>query len=200
MAAMYRVSSRSFPNRQTVLKDTSASIVPKEGYESDIMKNPYIAYNCLRIVNENIAVATNGSQTDPIAEKLASGMNIRDSLVTVLHALDYEHDDYNTPRIAAVVCNNSREGYLGIVRKDAVLVRAFLMEPSTAYYVCTYEHNTPTPHYADAEFSAETAADACTYVLGKGAFAQLERPITAACAVSRAGGGFELAAADAPVA
>lgn len=38
-AAMYRVSSRSFPNRMAVLKPEAASIVPKPGYEGDVFKN-----------------------------------------------------------------------------------------------------------------------------------------------------------------
>ena len=52
LAAMYRVSSRSFPNREAQLKDNLVSIVPKKGWESDVFKNPYIAYNCARIVGD----------------------------------------------------------------------------------------------------------------------------------------------------
>jgi IMP cyclohydrolase len=47
LVALYRVSSRSFPNRQTRMIGQAVAIVPKEGFESDIYKNPYIAYNCL---------------------------------------------------------------------------------------------------------------------------------------------------------
>ena len=35
----YRVSSRSFPNRQCLKFDNRASIVPKEGFEKDIFEN-----------------------------------------------------------------------------------------------------------------------------------------------------------------
>ncbi len=196
-AAMYRVSSRSFPNRQTVLTESSAAIVPMPGHEADIMRNPYIAYNCLRITGRT-AIATNGSQTDPIAEKIASGMRVRDAFITVLQALDYEHDSYDTPRIAAAVHAGEKIGYLGIVRKDALLVQEFELAPGTAYYVCTYEHNAPGNSYSDNEFCAETADAACDYVLGQGVFAQLERPVTAACAVGDAKGGFQIAAKDAP--
>ena len=34
----YRVSSRSFPNRQCLKFDNRASIVPKEGFEKDIFE------------------------------------------------------------------------------------------------------------------------------------------------------------------
>ena len=101
-AAMYRVSSRSFPNREARLKNETVSIMPRKGFEDDLNKNPYIAYNCIRLAG-NFAVATNGSHTDPITEKILSGMNVRDALAFCMLALDYEKDSFNTPRIAAVV-------------------------------------------------------------------------------------------------
>ena len=195
LSAMYRVSSRSFPNRRASQKDSTVAIIPKEGHQDDIYKNPYIAYNCLRLIGD-YAVATNGAQTDPIAERLEAGMNMRDALVTALFGLDYEHDHLNTPRIAAIVQHNNTEGYLGIVRHDALLVRAFTLEPGEAYYVCTYEHNIPADDYSDREFDVNTAEEACEYVLGQGVFRTLERPITAACALSNGNGGFEIAAID----
>ena len=195
-AAMYRVSSRSFPNRRAVVQDSTAAIVPKPGFEDDIMKNPYIAYNCLRLVGR-IAVATNGSQTDPIAEKIESGMSIRDALVSVLCALDYEKDDYNTPRIAAIADPGADLGYLGIVRHDALHVQAFPMTPGKAYYVCTYEHNRTSEEYADPAFDCADAEDACQYMLGRGVFADMEKPVSAACAIETSGGGYEIAAFDA---
>jgi len=195
---MYRVSSRSFPNRYAVQSGTAVSIIPKPGSERDVMRNPYIAYNCLRIVGST-AVATNGSQTDPIADKLLSGMSIRDAIVTVLQALDYEHDSYDTPRIAAAVDQVTEEAYLGIVRRDALLVRGFALQPGSAFYVCTYEHNCPCEQYGDDGFDVADAADACNYVLGRGVFAELERPITAACAVATAEGTFGVAVEEAPL-
>ena len=38
LTAMYRVSSRSFPNLRTQKMDNAIAIVPKEGFESDIYK------------------------------------------------------------------------------------------------------------------------------------------------------------------
>ena len=97
--AMYRVSSRSFPNRHIVKLDQMLTVVPRPGAEQDIQKNPYIAYNAIRI-DENWAVATNGTHTDPIFEKLRAGIGPREALSMVLLALDYEKDAYSTPRIA----------------------------------------------------------------------------------------------------
>ena len=65
LEAMYRVSARSYPNRQTKRMGQAIAVVPKEGFESDIYKNPYIAYNCLRLVGD-YAVVGNGTHTDPI--------------------------------------------------------------------------------------------------------------------------------------
>lgn len=192
-AAMYRVSSRSFPNREASITNEKISIIPKAGFESDISKNPYIAYNCVRLAGD-FAIATNGSQTDPITEKIASGMEVRDALATCMLALDYEKDDYDTPRISAVVSKTSSLGYLAIIRKDALHVAEFALEPGKAYYVATYEHVTPSKcHYSDNAFDATTSADACDYIMTKGVFADLEKPVTAAAALAT-DNGFELAA------
>ena len=193
-AAMYRVSSRSFPNREAKLINGVVSIMPRKGFEDDLSKNPYIAYNCIKTAGK-YAVVTNGSQTDPIAEKINSGMTVRDAIATCLLALDYEKDDYNTPRIVAVADKDNPVGFLGIVRKDALHVAEFSLVPGKAYYVATYEHNTPAGcHYKDDNFDADTAQEACEYVIGKVVFADLENPVTAAAAVANEYG-FDLATA-----
>ncbi len=190
--AMYRVSSRSFPNREAKIKGETISIMPRAGFEGDLAKNPYIAYNCVRLAG-SYAIATNGSQTDPITEKIASGMSVRDAVASCLLALDYEKDDYNTPRIVAIVDRENPVGYLGIIRHDAIHVSEFALEPGVAYYVATYEHNTPSRcHYSDKAFDATTADDACNYIMGKGVFADLEKSVTAAAAIATETG-FELA-------
>ena len=190
-SAMYRVSSRSFPNRMAVENDGKIAVVPRPGAEGDLAKNPYISYNCLRIAGE-WAIATNGSQTDPITEKIASGMPVRDAITLGLLALDYEHDSLDTPRIVAVVHRTEPIGFLGIIRKDALLVREFALEPGVARYISTYEKNAPCDSNVDREFDAACQDCAAHYVVNGGVFADFEQPVTSAAAME-CGDGFELA-------
>ena len=172
--AAYRVSSRSFPNRRVVERDGTLTVAPTA--DAPETNNPYISYNCVRTTDDGeAAVVGNGTQVDPIVEKLELGYPARDALAETLLALDYEKDDYDTPRIAGVV---GEESYVGIVRRDALLVES--VEAPTL--VATYEKDRPEP----AELAATTP----------GAMAEelyefdFEHPVCAA-AVARAGDGFE---------
>ncbi len=185
--AMYRVSSRSFPNREAKIIGENVSIMPRKGFEDDLSKNPYIAYNCIRMAKE-FAIVTNGSHTDPIVEKIAAGMSVRDALTLSLLAMDYEKDDYDTPRIAAVVSNKSNQGFLGIVTKDSVVVRGFELTPGVAYYLSTYEKTLPNLHNIDKDFSAKSANEIAQYVINKGVFSNFEHPVTSAIALSNDNG------------
>jgi IMP cyclohydrolase len=130
----YRVSSRSFPNRRVVERDGVLTVAPTpDAPESD---NPYISYNCVREGGDGVVVG-NGSHVDPIAEKLDIGYPARDALAESLLALDYEKDDYDTPRIAAVV--GAETAFVATVRRDALLVEE-VEEPTL---VATYEMDTP---------------------------------------------------------
>ena len=189
--AMYRVSSRSFPNREATQKGDVVSIMPRDGFEDDLKKSPYIAYNCVRLAGE-YGIVSNGSHTDPIAEKIAMGLPPRDALALTLLAMDYEKDDYNTPRIVAVIKQNSGEAYLGIVRKDAVIVRSFDLKPGDAYYISTYEKDTPQDENHDTAFDAVNAQEACTYIVKKGVFADFELPVTSAAVIAN-GEAFDIA-------
>ncbi len=148
----YRVSSRSFPNRKVTTRDDALTVGPTE--DAPETDNPYVAYNCLRVVDSpggETAVFGNGSQVDPVAEKVEMGYPARDALATGLLALDYEKDDYDTPRIAATISED--EAYVAIVRKDALVVEP-VEEPTL---VATYEKDSPQPFEFDAD-DAETAA------------------------------------------
>jgi IMP cyclohydrolase len=170
----YRVSSRSFPNRKIIEREGTLTVVPTA--EADETDNPYVSYNCIRPVEERVVIG-NGSHTDPIAEKLTLGYPARDALALSLLALDFEKDDYDTPRIAGIV---GEESYVGIVRRDGLLVRE-VTEPTL---VATYEKDSPEPTEFDAE-SASAAADAAYD-------ADFEHPVCAA-GVARTGDGFETA-------
>ncbi|MEG2076944.1 MAG: IMP cyclohydrolase, partial [Victivallaceae bacterium] len=57
VSALYRVSSRSFPNRETVRQGDIVSVMPRAGFEDDLKKNPYITYNCVRFAGSWAVVA-----------------------------------------------------------------------------------------------------------------------------------------------
>ncbi|MDO5825223.1 MAG: IMP cyclohydrolase [Methanosphaera sp.] len=172
--ASYRVSSRSFPNRKSVVNDNNVAIIPTKGSESDIYKNPYISYNCIDVVDD-VCVITNGSHTDIIAGKIREGMNLRDSLAYSLLTMDYEKDDYNTPRIGAAI-NKDGNGFIGIVTDSSLEV--IKVNPNESYYVSTYEHNSPR----SVEYEAADAQEACEYIFGKGAFSEFTNPVTSCAA------------------
>ena len=171
--AAYRVSSRSFPNRRVIDRGGTLTVAPTAAApETD---NPYISYNCLRTTAEDThAVVGNGTQVDPITEKLESGYPPRDALAESLLALDYEKDDYDTPRIAGVV---GEESYVGIVRRDALLVES-VGEPTL---VATYEEDAPEPDALEATDPSAMAAELYDR--------DFEHPVCAA-AVAADGGGF----------
>jgi IMP cyclohydrolase len=174
--AAYRVSSRSFPNRKIVERDSALTVAPTE--DAPETDNPYISYNCTRSVESDSAVVGNGSHVDPITEKLELGYPARDALAESLLALDYEKDDYDTPRIAGVLGEDA--AYIGTVRKDALLVRE-VTEPTL---VATYEKDTPEAF----DFNAETAKKAASEAYDL----DFEHSICAA-GVARTDEGFEFA-------
>jgi len=176
----YRVSSRSFPNRELTAREGALTVGPTaDAPETD---NPYVSYNCLRVVDTptgETAAFGNGSHVDPIAEKLEVGYPARDALAESLLALDYEKDDYDTPRIAATIGGDG-EALIGTVRKDALLVET-VEEPTL---VATYEKNAPEAFAFEADSAAAAASEA--YDL------EFEHAVCAA-GVARTDDGFETA-------
>ncbi|SMO33017.1 IMP cyclohydrolase [Halorubrum cibi] len=151
----YRVSSRSFPNRRVVDRDGTLTVGSTPGApETD---NPYVSYNCARRVatptGEPLAVLGNGSHVDPIAEKLELGYPARDALATPLLALDFEKDDYDTPRVAGVI--GAETATIGTVRRDALLVEA--VESPTL--VATYERDAPGAYDLEATDAGAAASE-----------------------------------------
>ncbi|PSP85746.1 IMP cyclohydrolase [Halobacteriales archaeon QS_1_68_17] len=172
----YRVSSRSFPNRRIVARDGTLTVGPTaDAPETD---NPYISYNCVRLPGE-AAVLGNGSHVDPIAEKLDLGYPPKDALAAPLLALDYEKDDYDTPRIAGIMAADG-SAYVGTVRRDALLVER--VDESTL--VATYERDSPGPF----ELAADDAAAAAREMYDH----EFEHAVCAA-GVARTADGFETA-------
>ncbi len=194
-AALYRVSSRSFPNRmaQRSPGGKAIAIVPKPGHETDVAVNPYIAYNALRLTGKH-AILANGSHCDPVTEKIAAGYPVRDALALSLLALDYEKDDYATPRIAAVAEAHSRRVWLAAVRRDGLDVRSFELEPGHIVHLSTYEHNIPAVRLISG-FDAESPDEACEFIVSGGVFRNFTNAVSAVAAVAE-GGEFLLAARD----
>ena len=152
--AAYRVSSRSFPNRMVTERDGALTVGPTpDAPETD---NPYIAYNCVRTADRGdgpVAVVGNGSHVDPIAEKVDMGYPARDALALALLALDFEKDDYDTPRIAGIVSDS--EAYVATVRRDALLVES--VEGPTL--VATYEKDAPEAFALEAGTAGAAARE-----------------------------------------
>ncbi|MDJ1432790.1 IMP cyclohydrolase [Halostagnicola sp. A-GB9-2] len=152
----YRVSSRSFPNRKITAREDALTVGPTE--DAPETDNPYVGYNCLRTVETpkgETAAFGNGSHVDPIAEKLERGYPARDALATSLLALDYEKDDYDTPRIAATIGADG-EALIATVRKDSLIVKT-VEEPTL---VATYETDTPGAFEFEATSAKEAAGEA----------------------------------------
>jgi len=181
-AALYRVSSRSFPNRQIVELAGGLAVVPRKGFESDVFRNPYIAYNCVRLVGER-AVLSNGSHTDPIAEKLEAGAAPKDALALAMLALDYEKDSLKTPRIAALVDTKSPTAWLAIVRHDALVVKEVALQAGEVTYLATYEANDIRAGQV-VSITAVGPDDLARAACDGPGFAEFEHPVTAAAVVA----------------
>jgi IMP cyclohydrolase len=113
-------------------------------------------------------VVGNGSHVDAITEKIGLGYPARDALALSLLALDFEKDDYDTPRVAGAVGVDS--GYIAIVRHDGLIVEA-TDEPML---VATYERDTPEVF----DLRGETVGDAARELYSL----DFEHPVCAAAA------------------
>ncbi|NJF24240.1 IMP cyclohydrolase [Thermococcus sp. Bubb.Bath] len=129
--AFYLLCSRSFPNRRAVVKGNAVYIINQTETE-----NPYVSYPVVRL-RKDYAVVTNGLHTDFIAQAL-EWEKPRKALVHVLDALDYERDDYNTPRIAGIIKRGEKRGWLGFVGRDKLWVRELKLGEGRAFLTATY--------------------------------------------------------------
>jgi len=182
----YRVSSRSFPNRRAEIRGRSILVSPLN--PADLAKNPYIAYNCIRVLDRT-AVVANGSQSDMILERIEDGMRPLDAISLSLVAYGYERDELDTPRIAGVVQED--RAYLGIAKKDELRVKEFDLLDGRSFVVATYEK---------ANFENINIVGQNPKEIARAAFdLSFERPVCAAAALSfskeaeNENKGFELA-------
>jgi IMP cyclohydrolase len=167
----YRVSSRSFPNRRAEVRGKSILVSPLD--PADLSRNPYIAYNCIRVAGD-VAVVSNGTHTDMILERIQDGQRPIDALAISLVAYGYERDELDTPRIAGVVQGD--HAWLGIAKRDEFRVRELHQEDGQAFLVATYEKT---------DFEATALGGAGAGEIARQAFdLPLERPVCAAAAYS----------------
>lgn len=172
--AGYRVSSRSFPNRRAKVRGVSVVVSPVD--PKDLERNPYIAYNCIRIAGE-AAVVANGTHADMIAEKITDGTKPLEAIAFSLTAYGHERDELDTPRIAGVVMKG--RGWLGIARKDEIRVREFDLSGDGAFMVATYEKT---------EFEEVSLRGGSAGEIAKGAFdLEYEKPVCSAAAFEDGG-------------
>ncbi len=170
----YRVSSRSFPNRRAEVRGKSILVSPIDS--ADLAKNPYIAYNCIRVKGD-VAVVANGTQADMISERIEDGCRPLDAIALSLTAYGYERDELDTPRIAGAV--RGSRGWLGIAARNEILAREFELVEGRALMVATYEKTEFEPTAVGGTSAAEIAR--MCYDL------PLERPVCAASALARTG-------------
>lgn len=174
----YRVSSRSFPNREASRWGDSVRIVPRAGSADAASDSPYIAYECL-LWNERYVVASNGTQTRPIFERLKAGNSIRDALASVLVGLDREFDALDTPRICAILDRSESTFHLGSICANALAVMPVTVARGQMAYITTYGGALPRSEQKDPAFSATTAAEACQHLNSGSIFADFEKPVCA---------------------
>lgn len=175
----YRVSSRSFPNRRAEVRGRSIMVSPLD--PNDLAKNPYIAYNCIRVWND-VAVVANGTQADTIIEKIEDGAKPLDAIALSLVAYGYERDELDTPRLAGAVRGD--RGWLGIAKKDEIRCKEFLLREGDSFMVATYEKT---------EFEPLKIVGKSAEEIAKAAFdLSFERPVCSATAKALPEG-FELA-------
>ncbi|VVB69715.1 IMP cyclohydrolase [uncultured archaeon] len=182
----YRVSSRSFPNRRAEIRGKSILVSPSD--VADLARNPYIAYNCIRVL-DNVAVVANGMQADMILEKIEDGLGPLQAIGFSLVAFGYERDELDTPRLAGAV--SAEKAWLGIAKRDETHVKEFHLRNGDAFMVATYERTELEPISMGGTNPDEIAKAA--YDLS------FERPVCSAAAIAlpeaqgRESNGFELA-------
>jgi IMP cyclohydrolase len=187
LAAGYRISSRSFPNRTAEKAGNSVKIVVRPGSTDAASDSPYIAYECL-IWNGRFAVVSNGTHTQPIYERLKSGNTPRDAMVSVLTGLDREFDQHDTPRICGLIDFAADKLWLGSVTATSLAVMPVDVAEGQMAYITTYEFPLPRSEQIDSKFQVRDAHEVCRHIIGGSVFNGFESPICAAACVSTSEG------------
>ena len=176
MTLLYRVSSRSFPDRRIVIGEDAAAVVRSEGV--DAARSEYVYYNCYRRVGQ-ACVVTNGSHTDLIAERLRQGLSPTDAVLQVLSFLGYERDDLSTPRIAVAFdpARSTSEVVFGIAGKDHFGVWTQRIAEGKVACISTYGATSELGGALEGGLSSSAAVDLAPELMGQGLFAGFSHPI-----------------------
>jgi IMP cyclohydrolase len=107
----------------------------------------------------------------------------RDALSLALLSMDYEKDDYRTPRVAGIVSKGSL--YLGIVAEDRLLVKKLPWKENVSYMIATYE----VQDFMEIELRGYSAEEIAREIYE---LKEYELPVCSASAI-RKGNSYELA-------
>ncbi len=183
---MYRVSSRNFRNRNIVCITpgtyTVSSMVNNE------IENPFISYNCMRCDESSIAVIGNGNHVDLIYNRIREGVPLRDSVAMILSSMDYEHDDFDTPRIAACYQLEQDMACMGVVSKTFLGVQILSLKTNEIQYITTYKYNYLSDKFKRDNFNICNVNDACKHIIYKEPFSSFDLPVSSLALVISRGG------------
>ena len=175
---MYRVSSRSFPDRKIITSGTQGLVIPTTNILfEDINQNPYVSYTCLKIVRE-FAILTNGEHTTPIAGQINNGLSPRQAMINVLSGMDYEFDQNGTPRIALVIDSKMDISWLGIISKSQINIQELNPNFNCGYFVSTNEFTNIGSDQMFSEFDIENGKGSAKFIWkGNNIFEEMEFPV-----------------------
>mgnify|MGYP001291996418 CR=1 FL=1 len=142
--AIYGVTARSESSRAKVyVFDRPTNTIKVEPTNEKVMAQgnlDLLSYNAVRIFKNGIVLG-NGRQTDLIK----MGSSAVSSLMSSLNTQTFEPDKYNTPRITAMLCNNSgtTSAAMYLIKADGNLQaehKAYDLDlrPNQAYFISTY--------------------------------------------------------------
>lgn len=141
---LYRVSSRSFPNREIIEHEERLIVIPRKGFEQEALVNPYVAYTAIKKAGAFLVIS-NGFHTELIADKIEEGVSPQYAIGSVLGMIGYERDGHNTPRIAGVVPLAGHTGWLGAAKFGDLVVREIDLGAGYINYVATNYQTEPSP-------------------------------------------------------
>ena len=105
---------------------------------------------------------------------------------SVLKNMYFEKDDLSTPRIAAIVSIGGQAAWLGIVRHDALIVKQTLLKDGEGVFLATYEADDIREEQR-FDFDVDSSEELARFAIDGGVFADLDKPVTSAVALSTAG-------------